>query len=162
VHICVLAITYTCEYSVTTLSSVEVVQLNPLVLQTAPPSAQPEQSSNSPPTTTTHPATNSTSAPTLLPTSTAATAPTSFSTAPVGPTLGSTALVLHQTRKRHTEAELLKDAWMNLGCWIKIGQDGHTRVVAVPFLTDMGVSQDSSTGRRRSCRLKTQARITYY
>jgi hypothetical protein len=32
VHICVLAITYTCEYSVTTLSSVEVVQLNPLVL----------------------------------------------------------------------------------------------------------------------------------
>jgi hypothetical protein len=33
VHICVLAITYTCEYSVTTLSSVEVVQLNPLVLQ---------------------------------------------------------------------------------------------------------------------------------
>ena len=34
-HICVLAITYTCEYSVTTLSSVEVVQLNPLVLHHA-------------------------------------------------------------------------------------------------------------------------------
>jgi hypothetical protein len=33
VYICVLVITYTCEYSVTTLSSVEIVQLNPLVLQ---------------------------------------------------------------------------------------------------------------------------------
>jgi hypothetical protein len=130
--------------------------------RTAPPSAQPAQSSNPPPTTTTHPATNSTSAPTLLPTVTAATAPASFSTAPVGPTVGSTALVLHQSRKRQTEAELLKDAWMNLGCWIKIGQDGHTRVLAAPFLADMGVSQDSSTGRRRSCRLKTHARITYY
>jgi hypothetical protein len=32
VHTRVLAITYTCEYSVTMLSSVEIVQLKPLVL----------------------------------------------------------------------------------------------------------------------------------
>jgi hypothetical protein len=57
-------------------------------------------------------------------------------------------------RHRRTELELLKDEWLHLS-YFGVGDD-WTR----PFLADYGT--DVSGTHRRSCRLQSKGRITYF